>query len=180
MAFIFIRHLPTDYNVQGLLQGKLDIPIAPLNDELQARITENCEQLKSYQPFEHILCSPLIRTQQTAAAHGYQATTEALLQELDFGPYEGKTRDAMLREIGNAWFDDPASVELGESMNTLLKRIQQFFTQYQNQGNVLAFTHGAWMRAARAWSEQGTLKTMNLSPIPNNALLVIEPPSSHV
>lgn len=179
MAFIFIRHLPTAYNLQGLLQGKRDISIAPIDTDLQTQIAHNCEQLQTFEPFEHILCSPLIRTHQTAQAHGYSAKIEPLLQELDFGSYEGKKRDLMLQQIGNAWLNDPKNVELGEPITDLLKRVQQFFTQYQNQGNTLAFAHGAWMRAARAWSEHGSLQSMNRTPIPNNTLLLIDPEKSH-
>lgn len=179
MSFIFIRHLPTAYNQQGVLQGQLDSPILPTDAELAVGIAANRKQLHELEPFGHILCSPLIRTRQTAEAHGYQAQPEPLLKELNFGIYEGQNRQCMLDEIGEQWRNNPASLVLGEPVTDLLQRIRRFFDLYRGQGNILAFAHGSWMRAARAWHEQGSLDAMNHTPIANNALLIIQPEAGY-
>lgn len=180
MAFIFIRHLATCYNQQSLLQGQRDEPILLLthNDQaLQATLEKNKTRL-NHLAIDKILCSTLKRTQQTAAVYDYHAiTVEPLLNELDFGFYEGKTRQQLLNDYGEQWKNDPSNLVLGESMQDFLLRIQAYFEKYQHDldnENILAFTHGAWMRAARAWWMTGSLQTMNQIKVANNELLVLD------
>lgn len=182
MAFIFIRHLPTYYNQQGLLQGKRDEPILPLtafDETLQISLEKN-KTVLSELAIEKVLCSSLKRTQQTANAYGYQnVAVEPLLNELDFGFYEGKSRQRLLDDYGEQWQRDPSDLVFGESMQDFLQRIQTFFEKYQyeydlQQKNILAFTHGAWIRAARAWWATGSLQGMNESKIANNELVILE------
>lgn len=182
MAFIFIRHLATAYNRQGLLQGRRDEPTLPLrhNDSadqaLLLSVTETQRQLMHYAPFRHILCSPLRRTQETAQAYGLESKVEPLLLELDFGMYEGRPRQDMLDEHGELWFHDPEHLTLGEPVLNLLARVKTYFHDYaHDEGHVLAFAHGAWMRAARAYFQDGSLATMNQTVLANNALLMLNP-----
>jgi broad specificity phosphatase PhoE len=183
MSFIFIRHLPTAYNQQGLLQGQCNQDILPLTAALALEITANNKRLNKLTPFNKLLCSSLSRTQQTAEAYGYSTEVEPLLDELNFGCYQGKLRHLMLNDIGTQWHYDPASLKLGEPVSALLERIQHYMAKYNHhsdQGNVLAFAHGAWMRAAQVWYQQGSLNSMNQIKINNNALLIIEPENTYV
>jgi probable phosphoglycerate mutase len=183
MSFIFIRHLPTAYNVQGLLQGQCNEDILPVTASLALDIIANNKCLNTLSPFHKVLCSSLSRTQQTAETYGYSTEIEPLLDELDFGCYQGKQRDLMLNDIGTQWQYDPASLTLGEPISALLQRIQHYMAKYNHQtdeGNILAFAHGAWMRAAQAWYQYGSLKGMNQTNLANNALLIIEPENTHV
>jgi len=180
MAFIFIRHLATRYNQQGLLQGQRDEPILPLtnNDQtLQTTLNANKVRLNNL-PINQVLCSTLKRTQQTAAVYNYHETlVEPLLNELNFGFYEGKSRQQLLHDYGESWQNDPRDLVFGESMQDFLLRIQAYFEKYQHNlqyENILAFTHGAWMRAARAWWVTGSLQTMNQIKVANNELLVLD------
>lgn len=180
MSLIFIRHLPTSYNLQGLLQGQRDIDIAPLDDSLLQAIAQQREVLQGYAPFQQVLCSNLKRTAQTAVAYGYQAQVEPLLAELDFGVYEGRPRDEMLADVGEQWLHDPASLQLGEPVTDLLTRVQAFVNRYQTSfGNTLVFAHGSWMRAAQVWYQHASLQTMNQIHIANNALLILPAEISH-
>lgn len=177
---MFIRHLPTAYNQQGLLQGKRDEPILPLtalNEDLLAALEKNKIVLSEF-VIETVLCSTLKRTHQTAIAHHYSSfTIDPLLNELDFGCYEGKSRQQLLKDHGEQWQHDPTNLVLGESMQHFSQRIQDFFEKYQKDAqnsNVLAFTHGAWIRAARALWVTGSLKSMNENKIANNELVILK------
>ncbi|MGV6809612.1 MAG: histidine phosphatase family protein [bacterium] len=179
MAFMFIRHLPTAYNQQGLLQGKRDEPILPLtalDNKLLATLEKN-KAVLSELVIDTVLCSTLKRTQQTALAHHYTSfSIEPLLNELDFGCYEGKSRQYLLKDHGEQWQHDPSELVLGESMQHFSQRIQYFFEKYQQdaqQKNILAFTHGAWIRAARAWWTTGSLQNMNKHKVANNELVIL-------
>lgn len=183
MSFIFIRHLPTAYNQQNLLQGQNNQDILLITESLRLDINTNKKRLNELAPFNHILCSSLNRTQQTANEYGYRTEVEPLLDELNFGCYQGKPRDVMLGDIGTQWRYNPASLTLGEPVGALLERIQHYMAKYSHQndqGHILAFAHGAWMRAAQAWYQQGSLNKMNQTSITNNALLIIEPESTYV
>lgn len=174
MSLVFIRHLPTAYNQQNLLQGLRDEPILPTTSELDAVIASNQRQLNSMDDFSKIFCSPLRRTKESAMAYGYRAQIEPLLMELDFGRYEAKPRQTLMDEVGEQWLNDPSHLALGEPIADLLTRVQAFMIRYENE-HILSFAHGAWMRAARAWHEESSLDSMNQITIANNALLIIEP-----
>ena len=147
MALVFIRHLPTDYNQRGLLQGCINTNIIPAAAAIEHKIRQNCRQLDQLPPFSHILCSELKRTQQTAEAYGYSASNEPLLNELDFGIYEGGHRSKMLQAVGEQWLNQPSTLILGEPLSRLAERVEAFFARYQEE-HVLSFAHGAWLRAA--------------------------------
>jgi broad specificity phosphatase PhoE len=89
MQLTLIRHLPTEWNQKTWLQGRQDIELDAVTEEIKQGIVKNQQLLRKLSPFDIVLASTLKRTQQTAEAYGYEAETECLLDELDFGPYEG-------------------------------------------------------------------------------------------
>jgi broad specificity phosphatase PhoE len=96
-SFLCLRHGVTDWNREGRFQGRTDIP---LNDEGIAQAHSAARRLQSV-PFDHLICSPLIRAVKTAeiiaAASHKPITIDADLIECDFGGFEGKSiRETML------------------------------------------------------------------------------------
>ena len=174
MELLLIRHLPTRYNNSGLLQGRLDIDIEPPNQEQRLRIAENRRKIQQHGPVDRVLCSSLNRTAQTALAYGYaehDCIREPLLDELDFGCYEGNSRQQMQDALGEAWRQSPQTLTLGEPVLALQQRITAFLKKYAQSERLLLFTHGAWTRALLSYSRLGNISSMNRITVNNNHLL---------
>lgn len=177
MLLVLIRHLPTEWNRKRLLQGRRDIPLAPVEAGDAAAVERNRRRLETLGPFDIVLTSSLRRTQQTARLYGYPGfTAEPLLDELDYGPWEGKLREEFQRAVGRRWFTDPGGLKLGETMEVFAARLGRFARKYAPLSRVLAFAHGSWMRGFRSLAEDGDLRAMNRSWIENNEMLILEVP----
>ena len=88
---IFWRHGQTDYNVQGRVQGQVDIP---LNEVGVAQAEAAADELVKLKP-DLIICSDLRRAQATAqvlqdtCGEGVQLLKDERLRERAFGDFEG-------------------------------------------------------------------------------------------
>ena len=101
-SFICLRHGATDWNRQGLFQGRTD---NPLNDDGIAQAHAAAEKLRGIQ-LEHVVSSPLLRAVQTAEIIANMASRSVTLDqgliELDFGSFEGKAvRELMIQHGKN-------------------------------------------------------------------------------
>ncbi len=170
MELTILRHMQTPYNDQGILQGRRDIGILPPGPDQTKSIEANKEKLGDLTRFDFILVSSLRRTRETALLYTPDFLKEPLLDELDFGPYEGRPKADLLREQP-LWESDPGSLVLGESLIALMNRVKAFADKYQSKDRILAFGHGAWIRAMAAWHYRDSIKTMNQIHIPNNELM---------
>jgi len=173
MQITLIRHLPTEWNKEQKLQGKRDIPISPITAEMCEKIKENQKLLKKLEPFDLVLASSLKRTHQTAMLYGFSAETEGLLDELDFGPYEGQPKSKLIIQYGDIWFDNPIELVLGESIKNLEKRIVQFLAKYKRSEKILVFGHGSWIRAMVSYARSGHVNQMNKISVANNECIKI-------
>ncbi len=176
MELLVIRHLPTKYNSNGILQGCLDIDIDPPSQEQLLRITENQRKIRQVGPIDKVLCSSLNRTAQTALAYGYDEKAcirEPLLNELDFGCYEGRPRQEMWDALGEAWWRSPEDLVLGEPVLALQQRITGLLEKYDQAERLLLFSHGAWTRALLSYSQIGDIKDMNRMTVNNNDMLCL-------
>jgi 2,3-bisphosphoglycerate-dependent phosphoglycerate mutase len=91
---ILVRHGQTNGNVQRLLQGRTDEPLSEFGQQQAATMAQRvAEEFK----IDRLLCSPLLRAQQTAAhltaLTELEARIEDGLQEIDFGDFEGAAAD---------------------------------------------------------------------------------------
>lgn len=173
MEITAIRHLPTEWNLKKQLQGRRDIPILPISEKENEQIIENLRFLAN-QSFDHVLCSTLQRTKQTALYFGFDAHIEPLLNELDFGPFEGRTKTELLTETANKWIDEPLDLVLGESLNHFQDRIIHFLEKYKHSSQILIFGHGSWIRALASYNKYGHINRMNHVTIKNNELHTFE------
>jgi len=176
MKLLVIRHLPTKYNNSGLLQGRLNIDIEPLNQQQLLRIAENQRKIRQVGTVDRVLCSSLNRTAQTALAYGYAegaCIREPLLNELDFGCYEGLPRQEMYHALGEAWWQSPEYLVLGEPVLALQQRITGLLEKYAQAERLLLFTHGAWTRALLSYSLIGDIRDMNRMTVNNNEMLCL-------
>ena len=176
MKLLVIRHLPTKYNNSGILQGRLDIDIEPPKQEQLLRIAENQRKIRQLGPVDRVLCSSLNRTAQTALAYGYTERAyirEPLLNELDFGCYEGLPRQEMWDALGEAWWQSPEYLVLGEPVLALQQRITGLLEKYAHAERLLLFSHGAWTRALLSYSRIGDIRDMNWMTVNNNDMLCL-------
>lgn len=173
MQLTLIRHLPTEWNQKTWLQGRRDIDILPVTEAIQTEITQNLQTLQRLAPFDLVLASRLKRTHQTAALYGYSPETESLLDELDFGPFEGQPKTLMIQQYEELWFEQPKAIVLGESVAHLEERIEAFLTKYEAVSNLLAFGHGSWIRAIISYSQYGHINHMNKVTVGNNQCLTL-------
>jgi broad specificity phosphatase PhoE len=174
MQLTLIRHLPTEWNNKTWLQGRRDIEISPLTDEHTQKIHENQQLLAKQSPFDLVLASTLIRTHQTAKLYGHQPETEFLLDELDFGTYEGQPKKKLMEDNGTAWLENPISLTLGENLGDFQERIVQFLNKYHQYDNLLVFGHGSWIRAISSYWKYGHINNMNKLTVANNECISLE------
>jgi len=176
MELLVIRHLPTKYNNRGILQGHLDVDIEPPNSKQMLRITENQRKIRQVGSVDRVLCSSFNRTAQTALAYGYDEKVcirEPLLNELNFGCYEGRPKQEMLNALGEAWRQSPECLILGEPVLALQHRIIRFLEKYAQVERLLLFSHGAWARALISYSQTGDIRDMNQVIVNNNDMLCL-------
>lgn len=173
MHIALIRHLPTEWNRKTWLQGRRDIGISPVTDEDRKKIEENQHILRKWEPFDFILASSLKRTRQTAEIYGYTPQSENLLDELDFGQFEGKTKEQLMQAYPEQWVENPQDIVLGERVQNLETRIERFLKKYKNCENLLIFGHGSWMRAMISYYQFGHIHSMNKMIAENNDCVIL-------
>lgn len=173
MQVNIIRHLPTEWNKKEKLQGRRDIPIAPVTREVQRHIAKNQKSLNRIGPFNKVLASTLQRTIQTAEYYGYRPTIDPLLDELDFGPFEGMQKSILFETFGERWTSNPKKLKLGESLGELEYRIELFLEKYKKHKNILIFGHGAWTRALISYYQTGDINEMNKNSFENNECITL-------
>lgn len=153
----YLRHGETDWNVQGLSQGKTDIP---LNERgvTQAKHAGKVlgTHMSQYSAITHIVASPLIRARRTAEiaaefiakAGGPNLTisVDKDLEEVNFGEREGKP-------MGNwydSWIEGEYTPPAGEPFEILKNRGVAAINRATEEGIPLIVCHGAMFRAIRA------------------------------
>jgi len=168
MAIIyFLRHFKTEWNERGLLQGSRDFSIV-------SPATKKLDFVASKIPVvDQIFVSEYKRTQETAVALGLgDFQSSPLLNELNFGRFEGEEKDFLLKKTGNLWIDSPFSSELKENLIALEKSVEmmyQFLISLNK--NVLVIGHGAWIRMFIAKYVLKDPNKMNLLRIENGELI---------
>ncbi len=98
-----IRHGPTDWNEQKRIQGRADRTLSPAGREKVARWSVPDE----LGHFDWVV-SPLTRAVETAGLLGLECRAEPLLVEMDWGAWEGKTRDELIELHGDEFTERAA------------------------------------------------------------------------
>ncbi|QIL70121.1 phosphoglycerate kinase [Diaphorobacter sp. HDW4B] len=145
----------------GVCYGQLDV--AADEDHTKA----SAHQLHATLPREiqTIHCSPLQRCQQLAhallSARSGTARTDARLQEMDFGTWEGQRWDAIARAELDAWTDNFTAYQPGngESLQTMLTRVKEVLHDArQQEKDVVWITHAGVIRCVIWLLEHGDRK----------------------
>jgi broad specificity phosphatase PhoE len=143
-----IRHGETAWSLSGAHTGLTDLPLTQAGEGHAARIKSTLAGID----FALVLTSPLQRARKTCELAGYGAVAqlEPNLVEWNYGAYEGRTTDEILRERpGWVLFRD--GVPDGETIEQVAARAQAVIDRaLQADGNVALFAHGHILRILAA------------------------------
>lgn len=152
----FVRHGKTEWNNQLRYQGVTDIPLCAEGREQARRAGLRFARKK----IEAIISSPLSRACETAdniAAHhhGLVVEKEKLLEEVNFGEWEGLTVKEIKARFGEElfykWRRNQLHVDApgGEKMAALYERSARFtrILLERPEENIVVVGHGAMLRA---------------------------------
>ena len=144
-----VRHGATALAEEDRFAGASEVP---LSDEGRRQVEALAERLHG-DTLDAVYASPLGRTIETArvigAPHGLELRQEPDLREIDYGRWEGLTRDEVERDFAeeyDAWQEDPLTVapEGGESGLQVLARalpVMRRIVQQHRHRSVLVVSH---------------------------------------
>ncbi len=154
MSVYLIRHGQTDWNKEGIVQGRCDIPLNERGRE-QARAAK---ELTKDIPFDICFCSPLDRAKETASivleGRDVQIVCDDRLLEMAYGIYEGT--DWRKGEYQNRRRQFAIRNKNGESYLDVCYRAFSFLEEIKPlgiKGNVLLVCHGGVARVIHSYFE---------------------------
>jgi broad specificity phosphatase PhoE len=143
---ILARHGRTAANAQGLLQGRMDLPL----DEVgRAQAQKLAVALASV---EVVISSPLRRAVETAEALGKDIEIDERWQELDFGCLDGRRRQDIDVAVWKRLQEDVHyAPDGGESLAAMMLRVtpalDELLARSADQ-DIVVFTHVMPIKAA--------------------------------
>lgn len=147
---LLVRHGRTDLNAAGLLQGRIDAPL----DETGRRQAAALATVAALGAASRVVCSPLLRARDTAAALGLPVTIDERWIELDYGTWDGRPFASVLADDWARWRADPGwSPPGGESLTAVGDRVQPAVAELVDEAaesDVVVVTHTSPIKAAVA------------------------------
>jgi broad specificity phosphatase PhoE len=160
-TIFFIRHAQSEANEKDILASRMDFPLTEKGKQDASAIAA---EFKGIAQLDRVVCSPLLRAQQTAdpiaRAFGLEVETDDRLTEQDLGHFAGLTytelddRQDYMHDRTRRWKWVPKGG--GESYEMIAQRIEPFFQSLHELGgdNILFVTHAVTMRMIKAILEQ--------------------------
>lgn len=160
MRLILVRHAETDWNAEGRIQGRADIPLNTkgLRDAANWQLPSSLLGAKWF-------TSPLIRARETACKMGLDADPEPRLVEMDWGEWEGeKLASLRARPGGTMAANEAKGLDFlppgGESPRMVQTRVRPWLNILPDLGgDIGAVTHKGVIRAivalAAGWDMTG-------------------------
>lgn len=145
----FLRH--GDTGLPGRYIGATD---APLTDRGREQVGKTGALLRA-KGITKIVCSPMLRCRQTLEQLGLSCSCQfnGLLREIDFGRWEGKNFQEIVRldkKLVDSWVAAPGAFSFpgGESLTAFRKRVSTFKTLLEKmvEENILVISHGGFIR----------------------------------
>ena len=144
-----VRHGATELTAEDRFAGATEVP---LSDEGRTQVAALARRLRC-DTLDAVYASPMHRTMETAriiaAPHGLTPLAEPALREIDYGHWEGHTRDEVESAWANeysAWEEDPLTMAPagGESGIDVLARalpVMRRIVQAHRHCSVLVVSH---------------------------------------
>lgn len=149
---LLVRHGRTELNAAGLLQGRVDPPI-DAHGRAQADALGAVPELRAA---ARVVCSPLLRARQTAAALGRPVTVDDRWTELDYGTWEGRPFASIPEPEWATWMADLAwAPPGGESLAAVGRRVRAALVDLASEAmetDIAVVTHVSPIKAALAWA----------------------------
>lgn len=154
--FYLIRHGQTDANALGLKQGTINTDITYLNNVGKSQ-AQNLAKKFDISFADRIICSPLQRTQDTAAflnnGHDLPIELDERLLEISYGQWDGQKNSDLKEEypdVFNFYWNDvlPTYTKYateGESFEHVISRAHDFLTETTKKfpdEKIIVVTHG--------------------------------------
>lgn len=149
-----LRHGQTSMNAEGNKYcGLTDVELTELGVKQAKAAAVQLENIK----LDAVYASPLVRSRRTAELLnlGMPVTVDERLIELDFGSWEGKTREEFIRDDPRSWENwntDPlvhAAGGDGETAQSVIDRLKSFFKEINEkhaQRNIVIVGHNGLNR----------------------------------
>jgi probable phosphoglycerate mutase len=150
MRIAFVRHGPTEWNAQGRIQGRLDMPLSAEGRARMAKLgpPEGFANARAY-------ASPLGRARETALLFGFpNPILDERLAEHHWGRWEGLTREEILARDGEDAFTRAGrgadfTPPEGERTADLIARVRSFLDDIaKTDKDAIAITHRGVLRSA--------------------------------
>jgi broad specificity phosphatase PhoE len=149
-VLILARHGRTDANARGLLLGRLDPPLDEVGERQAAALRA------AVAGAARVVCSPLLRTRQTAEALGLPLTVDERWIEVDYGVLDGTALREVPPDLWSRWTTDVSfAPEGGESLVDLGIRVRAACEELADEcaeRDVVVVTHVSPLKAAAAWA----------------------------
>ena len=147
---LFIRHGPTEWNEQGLIQGHTDVPLSETGRSQVA----GWRLPPGFMAFDWIT-SPLTRARETARLLGVpNSAQDDRLREASWGDWEGRNLKDLRVELGEAMTKNERrgldlQVPNGESPRMVRERLAEWLAEAaQIRRPLVAVCHNGVLRAA--------------------------------
>lgn len=177
-----LRHGETTYNADGNRYcGRTDAELTNKGIEQAKNVFHQLRNEK----FDAVYSSPLSRASITAgiATGSKQIQTDDRIIEVDFGTWEGKTKEEFIAEdphLWAAWINDPASAKAGGTGETgaqVIERVDAFFNEMlQKHANrtIVVVAHNGINRLYMAYKLSMELKNYRRIFQENSAITFFE------
>ena len=149
----FVRHGETDYNVLGIAQGQLDIP---LNENGLIQAEKLSVDLKDYH-FDVIYSSPLIRAKKTAEIinqyHGVEIIYDDRLKEFYAGKRQGTKSNEWTSEMNEDFMNNPEKYG-AESNDSFYQRCVDAYKDLPTNKDILVVAHAGVYKNIKRYKEK--------------------------
>jgi probable phosphoglycerate mutase len=150
VVLYLVRHGRTEANAGGRLQGRIDLPIDEVGRAQAAALTQVVPEP------DVLICSPLLRTRQTAEVFGKSPVIDDRWIELAYGEFEGMPLRDVDREVWARWTSDLTYAPPGgESIGTLGERVVaacEELVETARDRTVVVVSHATPIKVAMGWA----------------------------
>ncbi len=150
VVLYLVRHGRTEANAGGRLQGRIDLPIDEVGRAQAAAVTSVVPKV------DRVVCSPSLRTRQTAEVFGLVPELDERWLEMDYGDFDGLPMADVPRNMWAEWIGDPNfRPPGGESLQELGDRVFAAcddLLEAARTSDIAVVSHATPIKAAMAWA----------------------------